>query len=141
MRKYRKETLGVQPYAGLYLVPIVDLALNLVLIMIIMAPAMQVIRLPVELPQAKTADVDKFDTLRLDLAEDGRLSIDGVIVESWDALPQAMKQRMQELHRDKILLEVDRRVPFRETSRLLNLLRHRTPIRDISIGTIPQPQK
>jgi biopolymer transport protein ExbD len=72
------------------------------------------------------------------LSDDLRLSIDGEVLSSWESLPQALKKRMQQLHRDKILLEVDRRVPFRETSRLLNLLRRRTPITNISIGTVPQ---
>ncbi len=138
VRRRRPSSNPAQPYAGINLVPLVDLALNLVLIMIIMAPTMQLARLPVELPAAKSADVDKYDTLRLNLADDGRLSIDGDMVNSWEELPQELKTRMQKFHRDKILLEVDRRVPFRETSRLLNLLRHRTPITNISIGTVPQ---
>ena len=137
MKKRRKRPLPVEPYAGLNLVPLVDLALNLVLIMLIMAPGMYVISLPVELPQAKSSDVDRFDSIRLDLAEDGRLSLEGEILDSWNSLPQMLKQRMHDLQREKLLLEVDRRVPFHETSRLLNLLRHRTPIKNISIGTTP----
>jgi biopolymer transport protein ExbD len=104
------------------LVPLVDMALNLVLILLIMAPAMYMVRLPVQLPEAKATKTDVNDWIRVTLAEDERLSVDGDLVASWAELPAAIRDKRALLKKDFIILEVDKAVPYRTTSRLLDLV-------------------
>ncbi len=128
-RRRRVASMPIPPHAGMNLVPLVDMALNLVLILLIMAPAMYMVRLPVRLPQAEASKDDTNDWLRVTLAEDGRVSVDGDIIESWERLPEALRKKMKEVKKDIILLEIDRRVPYRTTARALDIVRGAAAVR------------
>jgi biopolymer transport protein ExbD len=106
------------------LVPLVDMALNLVLILLIMASGNCTGKRTIYIAGAMMSKTktDVNDWIRVTLAEDERLSVDGDLVASWAELPAAIRDKRALLKKDFIILEVDKAVPYRTTSRLLDLV-------------------
>lgn len=122
-RRRRVPKMPHLAHAGMNLVPLVDMALNLVLILLIMAPAMYMVRLPVRLPEAQATRSDTNDWVRVSVAEDERVSVDGDIIPNWNDLPKAVDGALKLSKSKALLLEVDRHVPYRTTARLLSLVK------------------
>ena len=123
--------------ASMNLIPLIDLALNLVLIMLVIAPSMYLVRLPVKLPEAKTADSDTQEWIRVTLAKDGRISVNGELLSSLGDLSREIEKAKKELSQDAFLLEIDKSISYGMTSRLLDEMRKIVPKSRIAVGTTP----
>ena len=126
------------PHAGMNLVPLVDMALNLVLILLIMAPAMYMVRLPIHLPEAESTKMDVNEWTRVTVAADERLSVDGDLVDSWAQLPEVLTHKIKDQKKELILMEVDKVVPYRTTSRLMEIVQTAGATR-IAFATLQNP--
>ncbi len=137
-RRRRRSGIPQVPHAGMNLVPLVDMALNLVLILLIMAPAMYMVRLPIHLPEAEATKVDVNEWMRVTVSADERLSVDGDLVDSWALLPEVLSHKVKDQKKELILMEVDKVIPYRTTSRLMEIVQAAGATR-IAFATLQNP--
>jgi len=75
--------------------PIIDVALVLVIILLITAPMLSVAKLDVELPQARSRDLDNTGFVSITVAADGQLAIDDQILEGPAAIAPFLRNRLR----------------------------------------------
>jgi len=94
-------------------VPIIDVALVLVIILLVTAPMMSVADLPVDLPQAKTREAEDQRNLSITIGAAGDMALDETLIAP-DQLRAALAQRLGEPGNDAVLVVVraDAGVPF-----------------------------
>ena len=74
--------------------PIIDVALVLVIILLVTAPMLSASDLAVDLPQARTRDLDKTAAVSVTVAADGQLAVDDLAVEGTAALVDRLQERL-----------------------------------------------
>jgi biopolymer transport protein ExbD len=101
-------------------VPIIDVALVLVIILLVTAPLMSVSDLPVNLPQAHTRDAEDERNVSVTRTTGGELAVDEHRVAP-GALAAALRQRLARPGDQNVLvvLRADRDLPYSELRRLL----------------------
>jgi len=75
--------------------PIIDVALVLVIILLITAPMLSVAELDVELPQARSHEMEKTGFVSITVAADGQLAIDDQILEGLEEVAPFLHNRLQ----------------------------------------------
>jgi biopolymer transport protein ExbD len=101
-------------------VPIIDVALVLVIILLVTAPLMSVADLPVNLPQAHTRDAEDERNISVTRTVTGELAVDERRVAP-GGLTAALRQRLARPGEQNVLvvLRADRDLPYSELRRLL----------------------
>jgi len=75
--------------------PIIDVALVLVIILLITTPMHTVADLAVELPDARSQDVEKTAQISLTVAADGQIAVDEQILQDANELTTLIERRLQ----------------------------------------------
>ena len=87
------------------LTPIIDVALVLVIILLVTAPMLTVINMPVDLPQARTREAENQRNVSVTLGADGRLAVDGDLVQK-EALRARLAARLAEAGNSDVLVVI-----------------------------------
>jgi len=75
--------------------PIIDVALVLVIILLITAPMLSVAELDVDLPQARSHDLERTGYVSITVAADGQLAIDDQVLEGPSEIAPFLRNRLQ----------------------------------------------
>ncbi len=86
--------------------PIIDVALVLVIILLITAPMLSVAELDVELPQARTRDLDKTGYVSITMAADGQLAIDDKVLSGPQEIAPFLRNRLQAADGEQLMVVV-----------------------------------
>lgn len=86
--------------------PIIDVALVLVIILLITAPMLSVADLDVELPQARTRDLEKTGYVSITVAADGQLAVDEQILEGPAEIAPFLRNRLQMAEGEQLMVVV-----------------------------------
>jgi len=132
MKRYFMDTST--PVARINVVPIIDVALVLVIILMVTAPMIAVSNLDIELPKATTRSMEGVDRVHVTLGSNGELAVDEKDVTAAQfgaALAAALAE-----HNDDILVVVraDERVPYETVAALVKDIRSNGGKR-VAIGT------
>ena len=105
--------------AKINVTPIIDVALVLVIILLITAPMMAIADFDVDLPTARTRNLDEPTRLNVSLALTGELAVDGVTTAPADLTP-AVRTKLAEHEGEEVLVVVRADAGIRhETIRVL----------------------
>lgn len=96
---------GLTAHSGPMIVPLIDVALVLVLILLVTAPLMTVADLKVDLPQARTREAEDQRNISLTIGADGRYALDEKILGEPE-LRLALAHRLAEPGADQVLVVV-----------------------------------
>lgn len=132
MKRYVTDT--ATPVARINVVPIIDVALVLVIILMVTAPMIAVSNLDVELPKATTRSMEGVDRINVTLGSKGELAVDEKDVTAYEFGP-ALVASLSE-HEDDILVVVraDARVPYETVATLAKEIRSHG-VKRVALGT------
>src|SRR5438552_18291280 len=85
----RRRLVAPHPITRVNVTPIIDVALVLVIILLVTAPMLSAVELPVDLPQARTREAENQRNVSITLGTDGRLALDGR-----DVAPATLRSRL-----------------------------------------------
>ena len=138
MKRYFMDTST--PVARINVVPIIDVALVLVIILMVTAPMIAVSDLDIELPKAKTRSMEGGDRISVTLDAKGRLAVDEHNVTAHEFVP-ALSASLAE-HENEILVVVraDENVPYEAVSALMKEIKTAGAKR-VANGTTHQGQE
>ena len=104
--------------------PIIDVALVLVVILLITAPIMTVRDLDLDLPAAETRGAEDELRVNITLGESGELALDEDLI-TLEQLTSALEARLVELDRDDVLVVVraDSHASYKTVSQILKKAR------------------
>ncbi len=127
------------PVAKINVVPIIDVALVLVIILMVTAPMIAVSDLDISLPKAQTRSMEGGDRISVTLDFKGRLAVDEKNVTAQEFVP-ALSASLAE-HENEILVVVraDENVPYEAVSALMKEIKTAGAKR-VAIGTTQQGQ-
>jgi len=86
--------------------PIIDVALVLVIILLITAPMLAVADLNVDLPVARSQDLEKTADVSITMAADGQIAVDDVILSGLDQLVPWLQQKIESLGTDDLAVVI-----------------------------------
>ena len=86
--------------------PIIDVALVLVIILLITAPMLSVADLDVDLPTARTHDLEKTGYVSITVAADGQLAIDDQMLEGPAEIAPFLRNRLQAASGENLMVVV-----------------------------------
>src|SRR5438552_17873308 len=76
----RRRLVAPHPITRVNVTPIIDVALVLVIILLVTAPMLSSVELPVNLPQARVREAESERNVSVTLSADGRRAVDGDLV-------------------------------------------------------------
>jgi biopolymer transport protein ExbD len=92
--------------------PIIDVALVLVIILLITAPMLSVADLELDLPAARTRDLDQSGFVSITVAADGRLAVDDkTLADTADLVPYLQARRQAAGDQLRVVVRADERLP------------------------------
>jgi biopolymer transport protein ExbD len=111
--------------ARINVMPIIDVALVLVVVLLVTAPMITMKDLDLTLPDAATRGAEDELRVTISLGEDGQLAVDENLV-TLESLPAALSARFEELDRTDVLvvLRADTGAPYRIIRQILHEARN-----------------
>ncbi len=105
--------------------PIIDVALVLVIILLITAPMLSVADLGVELPSARSRDMDKTGDVSISVAADGQVALDDKILATPDELVPLLRERLAGLGGEQmsVVVRADAGLTHGDVRRILDAAR------------------
>lgn len=132
MKRYFTDTST--PVARINVVPIIDVALVLVIILMVTAPMIAVSNLDIELPKATTRSMEGVDRVHVTLGPKGELAVDetDVTAAQFDAaLAAALAAHDEEI---LVVVRADARVPYQTVAALVKEIRS-SGVKRVALGT------
>lgn len=132
MKRYITDTST--PVARINVVPIIDVALVLVIILMVTAPMIAVTSMDVELPRARTRTMEGVDRVHVTLGPTGALAVDEKDVGAREfnaALRAALAERDEDI---LVVVRADARVTYDTVEALVKEIRSAGAKR-VAIGT------
>jgi biopolymer transport protein ExbD len=110
--------------AKVNVMPIIDVALVLVVVLLVTAPMITVKDLELTLPDAATRGAEDELRVTISLGSDGQLAVDEDLV-TLETLSAALSQRFKEMHKDNVLvvLRADTGTPYHIIREILHKAR------------------
>jgi biopolymer transport protein ExbD len=107
--------------AKVNVMPIIDVALVLVVVLLVTAPMITVKDMPLTLPDAATRGAEDELRVTISMGSDGELAVDEDLV-TLDTLGPALAARFKEMHNDDVLvvLRADKGTPYRMIREILH---------------------
>jgi biopolymer transport protein ExbD len=132
MKRYFTDTST--PVARINVVPIIDVALVLVIILMVTAPMIAVSNLDIELPKATTRSMEGVDRVHVTLGPKGQLAVDEADVSTAQfdaALAAALAEHDEEI---LVVVRADARVPYETVAALVKEIRS-SGVKRVALGT------
>ena len=130
MKKVKESGTGI---SGIYITPIIDVALVLVLTLLITAPVLNIPNLPVNLPEAVTEET-KERNISVTLTSEGKLSINAEIISPNDLVPK-LRAMVKKDKKAVVIIRADKECAYGDVERLLDLIKNGAGAQRIAIGT------
>lgn len=125
------------PVAKINVVPIIDVALVLVIILMVTAPMIAVSDLDIELPKAKTRSMEGGDRISITLDAKGRLAVDEHNVTAHEFVPTLSASLAEHENEILVVVRADENVPYEAVSALMKEIKTAGAKR-VAIGTTQQ---
>jgi biopolymer transport protein ExbD len=108
-------------------VPIIDVALTLVIILLLTAPMLAVPNLDLDLPEARTRGADEPESITITLDRNGQLAVDERVVASADFERLLQERLAEEAPEDpqsvRVVLRADAGLPYADVRSVLERAR------------------
>lgn len=115
---------GSPVFAKVNVVPMIDVALVLVVILLVTAPMLTVRQMDLTLPTAETRGAEDELRVSVSLARDGELAVDEDLV-TMDGLASALSRRILATNRDVlVVVRADDETPYETVQTILREARH-----------------
>ena len=99
-------------------VPVINVALVIVLTLMIISPHLSPDEMPVELPEARTAEVKDRDKVVVVFTRDGRISVDGLEVTEVE-LPAVLSSMFENFPQRSAVIKADRNLRYGDVERII----------------------
>jgi len=131
----RKNASQTELITKVNVTPIIDVALVLVIILLVTAPMMSAVDLPVRLPEARTREAEDERNISVTLGTHGELAVDDRVVAA-STLGAAVAERLAQPGNEGVLVVVraDTATPYSEVRRTLDAVR-RAGAKRVAIAT------
>lgn len=129
----RTKQIEENSIAGINMVPIINVALVLVIVLIITAPILSIPNIPVNLPRAVTIEA-KERNITISYGKDGRIAINTQVV-SWEDLVPKLKYRLRENSKVLVIIRADKDIPYGEVEKILDLVVKKAGAKKIAVAT------
>jgi biopolymer transport protein TolR len=104
--------------------PIIDVALVLVIILLITAPMLSVAELEVDLPAARSREIDQTGFVSITVAADGRLAVDDqTLADPADLVPYLQARRGAGRQDLRVVVRADAGLPHSVVRKVLDAAR------------------
>lgn len=104
------------------IIPVIDVSFVVVLILMIIAPFLNVSKVKMDLPKAQTSESKEEQQISVILNSDQELSVDEKRI-SWENLPKFLSQRLQIDPNSIVLIKVDRGLQYTKMEHLLDVVK------------------
>ena len=121
------------PIGGVYIAPIINVAFVLVIVLMIVAPIVNIPSIPVDLPEAITKE-SKEQNVTVSYSKDGRLAIDSEEV-SWDELVPGVRKRIGKRRNVYVIVRADKDIPFGKVEKIFDILVKKVRARRVAVAT------
>jgi len=101
----RRRLVAPHPITRVNVTPIIDVALVLVIILLVTAPMLSSVELPVNLPQARVREAESERNVSVTLSADGRLAVDGDLVTA-ESLRSRLSTRLADPGNANVLVVI-----------------------------------
>ncbi|MFH1259305.1 MAG: biopolymer transporter ExbD [Elusimicrobiota bacterium] len=104
------------------IIPVIDVSFVVVLILMIIAPFLNVSKVKMDLPKAQTSESKEEQQISVILNSNQELSVDEKRI-SWENLPKFLSQRLQIDPSSIVLIKVDRDLEYAKMEHLLDVVK------------------
>lgn len=118
---------------GIHIAPVINVALILVLILMIIAPIINIPNISINLPKAVTIE-GKEQNVTISYAKDGRIAINTQVV-SWEDLVPKLKYRLKENSKALVIIRADRDIPYGEIEKIFDIVVKKVGAKRIAVAT------
>jgi len=129
----RTKQIEENSIAGINMVPVINVALVLVIVLIITAPILSIPNIPVNLPKAVTIEA-KERNITISYGKDGRIAINTQVV-SWEDLVPKLKYRLKENSKVLVIIRADKDIPYGEVEKIFDLVVKKAGAKRIAVAT------
>lgn len=129
----RTKQIEENSIAGINMVPVINVALVLVIVLIITAPILSIPNIPVNLPRAVTIEA-KERNITISYGKDGRIAINTQVV-SWEDLVPKLKYRLKENSKVLVIIRADKDIPYGGVEKILDLVVKKAGAKRIAVAT------
>ena len=129
----RTKEIEENSIAGINMVPIINVALVLVIVLIITAPLLSIPNIPLNLPKAVTIEA-KERNITISYGKDGRIAINTQVV-SWEDLVPKLKYRLKENNKALVIIRADKDVPYGEVEKIFDIVIKKAGAERIAVAT------
>jgi len=120
------------------LMPTINLALIVLLILMLISPFIGESRIKVELPRASTSETGEEQKITIALAGDGRISMDEKLI-SLEKLKPVLSQRLKIEPYNLVVIKADKSIPYGEVEVVLEIAKESGAGR-IAIATVQKTE-
>lgn len=121
------------PIGGIYIIPVINVAFVLVVVLMIIAPIVNIPTIPVELPEAVTKEA-KEQNITISYSKDERIAVDTEEV-TWRRLAYKLRQKLGRRKNVYFIIRADKNIPFGKVERILELLVKKVGAKNIAVAT------
>ncbi|MCK4533567.1 biopolymer transporter ExbD [bacterium] len=127
------------PIGGVYIAPIINVAFVLVIVLMIVAPIVNIPSIPVELPEAVTKE-SKEQNVTISYSKDGRLAIDAEEI-TWEELVPKVRKKIGKRRNVYVIVRADKEIPFGKVEKIFDILVKKVRARRVAVATKQKVKK
>ena len=127
------------PIGGVYIAPIINVAFVLVIVLMMVAPIVNIPSIPVELPEAVTKE-SKEQNVTISYSKDGRLAIDAEEI-TWEELVPKVRERIGKRRNVYVIVRADKDIPFGKVEKIFDILVKKVRARRVAVATKQKVKK
>ncbi len=127
------------PIGGVYIAPIINVAFVLVIVLMMVAPIVNIPSIPVELPEAVTKE-SKEQNVTISYSKDGRLAIDAEEI-TWEELVPEVRKKIGKRRNVYVIVRADKDIPFGKVEKIFDILVKKVRARRVAVATKQKVKK
>ena len=127
------------PIGGVYIAPIINVAFVLVIVLMMVAPIVNIPSIPVELPEAVTKE-SKEQNITISYSKDGRLAIDAEEI-AWNELVPKLRKKIGKRRNVYVIVRADKDIPFGKVEKIFDILVKKVRARRVAVATKQKVKK
>ena len=127
------------PIGGVYIAPIINVAFVLVIVLMMVAPIVNIPSIPVKLPEAVTKE-SKEQNVTISYSEDGRLAIDSEEIALEELVP-GLRKKIGKRRNVYVIVRADKDIPFGKVEKIIEILVKKVRARRIAVATKQKVKK
>jgi len=118
---------------GIHIAPVINVALILVLILMIIAPIVNIPSISINLPKAVTIE-GKEQNITISYGKDERIAINTEVI-SWEDLVPKLKYRLKERSDALVIIRADKDIPYSQVEKIFDIAIKEAGAKRIAVAT------